>query len=150
MASVNLFAISGNVTKDLKLRHTSGGVPMVTYTVAADNVYFDRSGKKHEDTDFVPVTTYGAQAENDAKYLKQGSKVAVSGRIRSWYKPNEGKGGFNFEAKDVQYFGGTGAQNGASDDDSPPSSAPVTGDHDEWVRDYASAERSSDNGKAGR
>ena len=44
----------------------------MTFTVAVDNVYYDRDGKKHEETDFIPVTTYGKQAENDAKFLKKG------------------------------------------------------------------------------
>ena len=105
MASINTFTIVGNVTKDVELRYTPSGTPSVTFTVAVDNVYFDRDGKKHEETDFIPVTTYGKQAENDAKFLKKGSTVAVMGRIRSWYKQAERKGGFNFEAERVQYLG---------------------------------------------
>ena len=84
MASINTFTIVGNVTKDVELRYTPSGTPAVTFTVAVDNVYYDRDGKKHEETDFIPVTTYGKQAENDAKFLKKGSMVAVMGRIRSW------------------------------------------------------------------
>ena len=101
MASINTFTIVGNVTKDVELRYTPSGTPAVTFTVAVDNVYYDRDGKKHEETDFIPVTTYGKQAENDAKFLKKGSMVAVMGRIRSWYKADERKGGFNFEAENV-------------------------------------------------
>lgn len=72
MASINTFTIVGNVTKDVELRYTASGTPSVTFTVAVDNVYYDRDGKKHEETDFIPVTTYGKQAENDAKFLKKG------------------------------------------------------------------------------
>ena len=78
MASINTFTIVGNVTKDVELRYTPSGTPSVTFTVAVDNVYFDRDGKKHEETDFIPVTTYGKQAENDAKFLKKGSTVACT------------------------------------------------------------------------
>ncbi|CAB1371335.1 protein of unknown function (plasmid) [Denitratisoma oestradiolicum] len=54
MASINTFTIVGNVTKDVELRYTPSGTPAVTFTVAVDNVYYDRDGKKHEETDFIP------------------------------------------------------------------------------------------------
>lgn len=124
MASINQFWIIGNVTKDVELRYTPGGTASVTYTVAVDNVYYDRERNKHEETDFIPVTTYGKQAENDAKYLKKGSAVAVQGRIRSWYNADKGRGGFSFEAERVQYLG---RPNGGRAGDSGA---------DEWLRDY--------------
>ena len=45
MASINTFTIVGNVTKDVELRYTPSGTPSVTFTVAVDNVYFDRDGR---------------------------------------------------------------------------------------------------------
>lgn len=128
MASINQFWIIGNVTKDVELRYTPGGTASATYTVAVDNVYYDRERNKHEETDFIPVTTYGKQAENDAKYLKKGSAVAVQGRIRSWYNADKGKGGFNFEAERVQYLGKPGGRAGEGE-----------GETDPWLRDYERA-----------
>ncbi|WP_459203487.1 single-stranded DNA-binding protein (plasmid) [Ralstonia pseudosolanacearum] len=138
MASINEFIIIGNVTKDVELRYTSGGTAAVTYTVAVDDVYYDRDGQKREKTDFIPVTTYGKQAENDAKFLKKGSMVAVTGRIRSWYKQEERKGGFNFEAERVKYLGHPNGGGQRSADDAGQGGA---GEHDDWTRDYDSAER---------
>ena len=129
MASINTFTIVGNVTKDVELRYTPSGTPSVTFTVAVDNVYFDRDGKKHEETDFIPVTTYGKQAENDAKFLKKGSTVAVMGRIRSWYKQAERKGGFNFEAERVQYLGRPSG-NRAGGDAGQQQQGPGNAEHD--------------------
>lgn len=139
MASINTFTIVGNVTRDVELRHTPSGTPSVTFTVAVDNVYIDRDGKKHEETVFIPVTTYGKQAENDAKYLKKGSAVAVMGRIRSWYKPTERKGGFNFEAGCVQYLGKS-IGNRAGGDAGQQQGYGST-EHGEWMRDYENAEQ---------
>lgn len=132
MAAINTFTIVGNVTKDVELRYTPNGTPTATYSVAVDDVWYDNAGVRHEDCDFIPVTTYGKQAENDQKYLKKGSPVAVIGRIRSWYKAAERKGGFNFEADRVQYLGKPGTR-------SADSAAPAAGgnpEHDEWMRDY--------------
>ena len=141
MASINTFTIVGNVTKDVELRYTPSGTPAVTFTVAVDNVYYDRDGKKHEETDFIPVTTYGKQAENDAKFLKKGSMVAVMGRIRSWYKADERKGGFNFEAENVQYLSRAG-NGGRQAGEAGPQKAPGAEGHDDWTRDYDRAEQS--------
>lgn len=136
MAAINNFTIIGNVTKDIELRYTGSGTPTATYTVAVDNVWYDSHGNKQEECDYIPVTTYGKQAENDAKYLKKGSMVAVSGRIRSWYKQEERRGGFNFEAERVQYLSkpsggaGRGTQGSAANPE-----------HDEWTRNYDAADK---------
>ena len=129
MSGINEFIIDGNVTKDVELRYTPRGTPVATYTVAVDDVTGGGDDRR-EDTDYIPVTTYGRQAENDAKYLKKGSGVTVMGKIKSWYKPEQKKGGFNFEAKRVIYRG-------------KPSSTPKSVDsapEDEWLREYDNAE----------
>ncbi len=139
MASINSFTIVGNVTRDVELRCTANGTPSVTFTVAVDNVYFDRDGKKHEEADFIPVTTYGKQAENDAKFLKKGSTVAVIGRIRSWYKPTDRKGGFNFEAERVQYLSKPSSSRAGGE--AVRQESPGNAEHEGWTRDYDSAEQ---------
>ena len=79
-----------------------------------DASYFDRdAGVMKEARDFFPITTFGKQAQNDAKYLKKGAQEGVKGRIKSWYTPEDQKGGFNF---------------------SPSHSA-----HSDWLNDDASA-----------
>lgn len=139
MASINTFTIVGNLTKDVELRFTANGTPSVTFTVAVDNVYFDRDGKKHEEADFIPVTTYGKQAENDAKFLKKGSTVAATGRIHSWYKPTERKGGFNFEAERVHYLGKPGGSRAGAE--AVGQEAPGNAENEAWTREYDSAEQ---------
>ena len=131
MASINNFTIVGTVTKDVELRYTPSGTATVTYSVAIDNVWYDNNGAKKEECDFIPVTTYGKQAENDAKFLKKGSPVAVSGRIHSWYKREENKGGFNFEAERVQYLG---KPSGNRSSDAPADTCSPA--DDDWVRSY--------------
>jgi single-strand DNA-binding protein len=137
MSSINLFVIDGNVTRDIELRFTSRGTPTCTYAVAS-NYSFGEGGNKREGVDFVPVTTYGRQAEADAKYLKKGSPVTVTGRIRSWYNKDTKTGGFNFEAETVKYQGrrsGGGAAEGQGTDRAASAPGNV-GDGDEWLRDY--------------
>ncbi len=137
MTSINAFTIEGNLTKDVELRRTPNGTPTATFTVAVNNDYFDRDGKRHEKTDFIPVTTYGKQAENDAKFLKKGSAVLVMGQIHSWYKPTERKGGFNFEADRVRYMGRPSGNRASGD--AGQQQGPGNAEHDDWMRDYDGA-----------
>ena len=135
--SINKFILIGNVTKPLELRYTPNGTPMVTYTVACDDVWYDDKGTKHEDCDFIPVTTLGKQAESDAKWLGKGSAVAVEGRIESWYQPAEKRGGFNFKALRVQYLGRPGAPRR---DDEQEGAQQCSGERDDWLLDFEKAE----------
>ncbi|AOJ79222.1 single-stranded DNA-binding protein (plasmid) [Burkholderia savannae] len=129
MSSINQFFFTGNVTKDVVLRYLPGGRAVATYVVAVDTVYV-HDGERREETDYIPVTTYGKQAENDAKYLKKGAGVAVTGRVRSWYKREERRGGFNFEVSQVHY---TGRASSRQDSEREVESAPAD---DGWVADY--------------
>lgn len=104
MGTINQFIIDGNLTKDPVLSKLPNGTAKAFYVVAVDNVWYDE-GKKREQTDYIPVTTYGRQAENDGKYLKRGAGVTVMGTIRSWHQAEAGRSGFNFEASNVKYQG---------------------------------------------
>ena len=142
MAGINHFVIVGNVTKDVELRQTAGGNPTATYAVAVDATRFDKDGTKHEGADFIPVTTYGKQAENDAKFLKKGATVAVTGKIHSWYNRQENKGGFNFEAEQVQYLRKPTPRDAADNSGSQDNhgEAPLPDDLDDWRRAYDNAD----------
>lgn len=98
MASRNEFTIWGRVTKDPVLRKTPGGIPTVTFVVAVNDNF--PNGRKNPTCDFIPVTSYGDQAEKDVAMLKKGDDVGVKGTIRSWYDEKSGKGGFNFEIEE--------------------------------------------------
>jgi single-strand DNA-binding protein len=126
--NLNIFILTGHVTRDPELRTTPKGTSCVTYTVASNVLRAGDDGKTHEHCDFIPVTTFGPQAERDAKYLKKGSSVAIEGRIQSWWQPEKQRGGFNFQANRVQYLGkGT------------PRPAPLDADQEAWARDYERA-----------
>ena len=126
--NLNHFILTGHLTRDPELHHTANGRPRVTYTVASNLVRQDEHGKAQEHCDFIPVTTFGAQAERDAKYLKKGSAVAVEGRIESWWQPEKKRGGFTFKANRVEYRG-----KGKS------LAQPLSSEHETWVHDYERA-----------
>lgn len=132
MASINSFTVIGRVTKDVQLRYLPNGTALVNYAVAVSDVWYDKEGDRQEACDFIPISVYGPQAENDAKYLKKGDQVAVTGAIRSWYKAKENKGGFNFVADKVLYLSKAGGHA-----DAPKAQPNAVG---EWADEYAATE----------
>lgn len=135
MSGINQFILDGNVTKDVVLRYTPGGTAVAQYTVAVDDVSGSADDRR-EETSYIPVKTYGRQAENDAKYLKKGSGVTVMGKIKSWYDPTRtsgAKGGFNFEVNRVIYRGNPSGASSRAVEGAPP--------EDDWIGEYDRAER---------
>ena len=140
MSSINHFTIIGNITKNPELKHLANGVATTTYTVAVNDVWFDKDGKKQENCDFIPITTYGKKAECDVKFLKQGSSVCVIGKIRSWYNQEEKKGGFNFNPIQVKYLGKP-SKNNNNDETSGNSEDYSSGD--DWTRAYEAEDQAN-------
>lgn len=91
----------GRLVRDVSLRTTSSGTPAAFYVLAVQTVH----GDNQSETDFIPITTYGRQAEYDAKYLRKGRTVRVEARVRSWYDADMKQGGFHFIASCVTYLG---------------------------------------------
>ena len=81
---MNKICIVGNLTRDPELRATEQGNAVCSFTVAVNRRYRDQDG--NTPTDFIPVVVWRDLAENCAKYLAKGRKVAVSGalQIRSY------------------------------------------------------------------
>lgn len=86
MASVNKVILIGNVTRDLELRYTPNGQPVVVFSIAMNRRFRDQAGQVQERVDFVSVEVWGKQAENCKQYLAKGSSVFVEGRLQtdSW------------------------------------------------------------------
>lgn len=139
----NLFMLDGRLTKDPELRYTAGGQAVASYTVAVNHVYFDED-RRVEETDFVPVSTLGKQAENDMKYLRKGSAVSVAGRIRSWFDAKTHTGGFRFRVSEVIYRGhaqGMGAAGVEGAEEKGRDEAPEAA-HQAWLSEYDAASTS--------
>lgn len=87
---LNRVILIGRLTRDPELRYTPSGVATTSFNLAVDRPFTNQQGQK--ETDFIPIVTWRTQAENVANYLKQGSLVAVEGRIQTRnYENNEGK-----------------------------------------------------------
>ena len=78
---MNKAIIVGNLSKEPDMRVTGSGVSVCSFTVAVNRRYAAQDGQKI--ADFIPVQTWRQLAENCAKFLHKGSKVAVDGAIQT-------------------------------------------------------------------
>ena len=108
-ASLNKVILIGNLASEPELKYTSGGTARTKFRVAVNRQFKDSSGQLQEETAFVPIVTWGSQAENCAQYLSKGRSVAVDGRLRIYsFNDEDGKEVRWFEvvASSVQFLGG--------------------------------------------
>ena len=108
-ASFNKVILIGNLTADPELQYTASGTARTKFSIAINRQYKDKSGQLQEDVTFVPIVTWGSQAENCANYLSKGRSVAVEGRLRiHTFETQEGEKRKMTEvvAQNVQFLGG--------------------------------------------
>lgn len=100
---MNQFNFVGNLTRDLELRtvkHGDNDIKVTTLSVALN------SYSKNSDAVFVDVSVWGKSAENCVTYLKKGSMVRVTGRVRDNQYEKEGVKVYSyaFDADDVEFL----------------------------------------------
>ena len=82
---MNKVILLGRMTRDPDVRYTTGENPMAMarFTIAADRKFAKRDDPNAQTADFIPCIAFGKQAEVIEKYTRQGSKIAVVGRMQS-------------------------------------------------------------------
>ena len=97
---MNNFSVIGRLIKIPELRRSSTDRPVMRVDLAINN------GK--DDTTFLPIKVFGAQAENIAKYLHKGSQVAITGIIKNnnWEQDGVKHYDYNFIARTVEFLSG--------------------------------------------
>jgi single-strand DNA-binding protein len=94
MAGETVITVIGNLTNDPELRFTPSGAAVANFTVASTPRTFDRQSNEWKDgeTLFMRCSVWRDAAENVAESLQRGTRVLVSGRLRSRsYETKEGE-----------------------------------------------------------
>lgn len=86
---LNAVSIMGRMAKDPELRHTQTGTPVVSFRLAVDRDFKDKSTGKCA-TDWIDVVAWRQTAEFVSRYFAKGRTAIVSGRLqsRSWEDKN--------------------------------------------------------------
>ena len=117
---MNRVILIGNLTRDPELTKTNNDLSVCRFTVAVSRRY-----GSNEQPDFFNIIAWRAQADNCAKFLRKGSKVAISGSIQTRsYDANDGTKRYVTEivADEVQFLSTRGAndeENGGMGDIKP-------------------------------
>ena len=79
---MNKVILMGRLTRNPDVRYSQGekATCVARYTLAV-NRRFRREGD--QDADFINCVAFGRQGEFAEKYLKQGTKIVISGRIQT-------------------------------------------------------------------
>ena len=84
---MNKVILMGRLTRDPEVRYSQGetALAIARYTLAVDRRFARRGdGNGNEQTaDFISCVAFGRSAEFAEKYLRQGTKIAVTGRIQT-------------------------------------------------------------------
>ncbi len=83
---MNKVILMGRLTRDPEVRYSAGenSMAIARYTLAVDRRMARRDGSNNQQTaDFIGCVAFGKSAEFAEKYLRQGLKIVVSGRIQT-------------------------------------------------------------------
>lgn len=127
----NRIVLVGNLTRDIELRYSNGGLAIGKSAIATSRKYKGNDGTQNEDVCFVDITFFGRSAEVANQYLKKGSKVLVEGRLQfeQWSdQSGQKRSKHSVSVENMQMLGSRGenssdsyGQNSYSNDDRPNS-----------------------------
>lgn len=83
---MNRVILMGRLTRDPDVRYSQSGdgsMAVARYTLAVDRRRARNSDASEQTADFISCVAFGRQGEFAEKYLHQGTKIAISGRIQT-------------------------------------------------------------------
>ena len=102
---MNKVYLIGNLTRDPELTTTTSGISVCRMSIAVSRRFSNAEGSR--ETDFFNITAWRGTADNCARFLKKGNKVAVSGSIQTRnYEKADGTKGFSIDivADEVEFL----------------------------------------------
>lgn len=132
---MNKVVLIGRLTRDPEVRYSQGSNPtaIARYSLAVDR-RFKKEGEPN--ADFINCVTFGRSAEFTEKYFKQGTKVAVSGRIQTGsYTDRDGRKIYTTDivVEEQEFAGGKGDSSNTNNTASEPTPQPAPTDGDGFM-----------------
>ena len=78
---MNKVIMMGRLTRDPDIRYSQEGTAIARFSLAVDRKFRKEDGSR--DADFFNCTAFGKAAEFLEKYIKQGQRILVAGRIQN-------------------------------------------------------------------
>lgn len=84
MASLNQCQFIGNLGQDVTTRYMPDGKAVSSFSIACSESWKDRNtGEKQQRTEWINIVAFGKLAEIMSQYLHKGSKVFISGKMKT-------------------------------------------------------------------
>ena len=82
---MNKVILMGRLTRDPEVRSSQGETPLAIarYTLAVDRRGTRNNGGDDQSADFIGCVAFGRAGEFAERYLRKGTKIAVTGRIQT-------------------------------------------------------------------
>lgn len=82
---MNKVILMGRLTRDPEVRYSQGenAMAIARYTLAVDRRFSRNNGDDQQTADFIGCVAFGRAGEFAEKYLRKGTKIAVTGRIQT-------------------------------------------------------------------
>lgn len=114
---MNKVILMGRLTRDPEVRYSQGAEPMAVarYTLAVD-----RRGRREDNgqnADFISCVAFAKNGEFAEKYLRKGTKIAITGRIQTGsYNDREGRKVYTTDVviEDQEFAESKSSQNGGN------------------------------------
>ena len=120
---MNKVILMGRLTRDPEVRYSQGTEPMA---IARFSIAVDRRRNANnpdgQTADFINIVAFGRLGEFAEKYLRKGTKVALTGRIQTGsYTNKEGQRVYTTDiiAEDIEFAESKAAQSGGNGGYSP-------------------------------
>lgn len=85
---MNLVAITGNLGKEITLKYLPSGDALASFSLAVSR---GKNKQGEYETDWINCVAFGKRAETLAQYTSKGSKLGVTGRIRTGSYEKDGR-----------------------------------------------------------
>lgn len=81
--SINRVELLGYLGKDPEVRYSKAGDAITSFSLATNEEWKGKTGKRETRTEWHRVVVFGALADTVQSYLKKGSQVFVEGRLQT-------------------------------------------------------------------
>jgi single-strand DNA-binding protein len=130
MASdLNRTTLVGRLTRDPEIRTTAGGTDVANMRLAFTSRRRNPAGDWEDQSNYIDVVVFGAQAGSAGQYLSKGRKIGVDGRLswREWQQQDGTKRqSIEVIADSIFYLDSNGAaSNGSAPADDLAPATPV-------------------------
>jgi single-strand DNA-binding protein len=75
----------GNVGKDPELKHTTSGIPFISFRMATTETWKNHEGELKEHTDWHSIIAWRGLAEIINKLIRKGFRVFIEGKLQTRY-----------------------------------------------------------------